>query len=199
MKTYPAYLLIFLFLVVSCAKPDDSPVGQYRRAVSEGLQAELPDAAALLGIPLGITDQSYYDRCTELNRQQLITMGSTSNSADHIMENDLDRPAKLSFRPIFSAQVPRILQGIDAEFMYQDWSPWNKAAYADKLLPQVVDYLDRTLGTQLTPLEHPSYGTTYTAVDGSRLVAAWEADQTSVTVIIADLSALHSDPLGLAR
>ncbi|THH41627.1 hypothetical protein [Neolewinella litorea] len=191
--------LMLLGFCWSCQPKDESPVGRYRSAVTEGLNADLEARETVLGLNLGITDTAYFDRCTELNRQQLITMGRGGTEADHLMENDLDRPAKLSFRPIFTQQNPRIVQAMQTEFIYQDWSPWNKAAYAENLLPDVADYLSRTLSTEFIELEHPQHGRTFASVDGSRLVALWKVDDTSVTAMIVDLSSLKRDPLGLVQ
>ncbi|NJB85189.1 hypothetical protein GGR26_000934 [Lewinella marina] len=191
--------VLVISLATACQPTDDSPLGRYRSAVTDGLNAELSEKETVLGINLGITDTAYFDWCTQLNRQQLITMGRGGTEADHLMETDLDRPAKLSFHPIFTQQNPRIVQALQTEFMYQDWSPWNKAAYADKLLPDVADYLSRTLATEFIELDHPQHGRTYAAVDGSRLVALWKVDHTSVRAMIADLSSLKGDPLGLVQ
>lgn len=196
---YFLYLICVAGLALGCQPVDDSPIGQYQRAVTEGLSEELSERETVLGLQLGITDTAYFDRCTQLNRQQLITMGRGGTEADHLMENDLDRPAKLAFRPIFTQQNPRIVQAIQTEFLYQDWSPWNKAAFAEHLLPDVADYLSRTLNTEFIQFEHPQNGLTYAAVDGSRLIALWKVDDTSVTATIADLSSLKRDPLGLVR
>ena len=197
--TQISLLFALLPLWWGCAQPDNSPLGRYRSAVTDGLDGTLTQTETVMGIDLGITDEAYYDRCTELNRQLLINIGRGGNEAEHMMENDLDRPAKMMFQPVFNQQDPRILQGISTEFNYQDWSPWNKEAYADKLLPDVADYLHRTLDVDFIELEHPRNGHTFASVGGGRHIAVWKLDDTSVRATITDLTALERDPLGLVQ
>ncbi len=194
-------LTFLLFLIAAaltgCKKEDNSPLGRYRSALIAGLEAETGPREAMLGIEIGITDREYFDRCTELNRLTLITMGGGSNLVDHRLVNDLDRPATLSFWPVFLGENPRRVQAVQFNVIYDDWSPWNKDAYADSLLPQVRDYFARTLETELQELNHPVNGTVYVSVEGLRHVALWAKDETTITGQIIDLRTLSSDPLGL--
>ncbi|MCP9237652.1 hypothetical protein [Lewinella sp. JB7] len=183
--------------MIGCQKVDDSPLGQYRRAVAAGLEADPSGGEAVFGIHLGDTDRAFFDRCTELNRQQIVTMAGGGNLVGHRLENDLDRPANMTFRPVFTEETPRKIGAMDLTFMYDDWSPWNKAAYTDKLLPEVADYLSRTLGVNFLEIEHPRLKRMYVHVDGSRHVAVWADDVSLVKGRITDLSELDADPLGL--
>ncbi|WP_116124575.1 hypothetical protein [Lewinella sp. IMCC34183] len=197
------YLRVFaisaMFVALACTATDETPLGRYRSAVAAGQDAPLTAPATVLGIDLGMTDREYYDRCTELNRQELISVGRGGNESQFVMQNDLDRPARMLFRPMFSGADPRILDAVLAEFVYQDWSPWNRDANASHLLPEVADYLTRTLDTELIEIDHPRRGKTFAGVEGGRLVAIWMADSSSVTATIANLGSLPADPLGLVK
>ncbi len=196
------FTVVLLFITccfAGCKKEDTSPLGRYKSALEQGLEAERGPEETVLGIELGMSDQQFYDRCTELNRQQLVTMGGGSNLVDHYLANDLDRPATLTFRPKFLGENPRRIQAMEITVIYEEWAPWNKSAYADKLLPEVVDYFNRTLGIELQQVHNPLYGTTYFSVEGYRLLALWVKDDSMVTGIITDLSTISSDPLGLVQ
>ncbi|CAH1002070.1 hypothetical protein LEM8419_02987 [Neolewinella maritima] len=192
------YISILALLLAACQPEDTSPIGQYRSAVAEGLEAPAAPTEAVLGIELGIPAREFFDRCTALNQQQLITMGRGGTAVDHKLDTELDRPAMMTFSPIFIGE-PRTLQALELSFIYDEWSPWNKSAYADSLLPQVAQYFHHTLDTDLIELQHPRLQRLFTAVDGNRLLALWKDDESTVKGMITDLSTLTGDPLELLQ
>lgn len=199
MKIYPVLLVLFTLLLFGCQPEDTSPIGRYRTAVNEGLQADAAPKETVLGLQLGDTDRQFFDHCTQLNQQQLITNGNGGNVVVHAMPDDLDRPAQMTFRPVFIGADPRRVQAIELRVIYDDWSPWNASASADSLLPKVADYFRRTLSTDPIEIQHPQHGRTFTSVDGNRLLALWKEDGSTVKGMITDLSTLDADPLQLAK
>lgn len=192
-------LFFVLLFMAACAPQDDSPEARYRRAVVAGLESEEGPRETVLGVRLGTPGQAYFDRCTELNRQQLVTMGGGGKSVDHRMPNDLDRPATLTFWPTFIDDGQNSVQSIETKFQYDDWAPWNPEASADSLLPQVTDYIARDLDLEFLELNHARYGRTMVNVTGNRLIAFWVQDKSTVKGMFTDLSTLEDDPLQLAR
>ena len=184
----------------SCEGQDDSPEGKYREAVAEGLSRKsLADEELLLGLRLGMNRQAFFDRCTELNQQQLITMGRGGLEAEYLLTEELDRPAVMSFQPVFAAPPAADLITLKMVFNYQDWSPWNKEAHTDKLLPDVADYLGQLLGVILFEFDHPVRGRTYAGASYGRHLSVWSEDDLSVKAEVADLTKLQRDPLGIAQ
>jgi hypothetical protein len=143
--------------------------------------------------------QAFYDHCTQLNQQQLITMAGGANLVNHRMTNDLDKPATLTFRPIFTKSTPPRVEAYELQFLYDDWSPWNQASHADTLLPRVADYLERNLDLELIELQHPRHGRLFADVSDARLTALWAEDASTVKSMIVDLTTQASDPLQLLR
>ncbi len=194
-------LLLFLpmaLFVLGCQPEDTTPVGRYRTAIAEGLEAPAAPMETVLGIDLGIPAQEFFDRCTALNQQQLITMGGGGTVVDHVMPNDLNRPALMTFHPVFIGE-PRTLQALELSFRYDDWSPWNRRASADTLLPDVAHYFTNTLGTELIDLQHPRRKRVFAGVDKNRLLTLWREDDSTVKGTITDLSTLTGDPLELLQ
>jgi hypothetical protein len=192
-------LLLVALSVSGCAPEDTSPIGRYRTAVEDGLNEDPATLDAILGLDLGIAKQAFYDHCTQLNQQQLITMAGGANLVSHPMRNDLDKPATLTFRPIFTkSSTPRV-EAYELRFMYDDWAPWNQASRSDKLLPEAKDYLERTMGLQPIELQHPRHGTVHADVTDTRLTAIWAEDEATVKAMIVDLSRQPGDPLQLLR
>ena len=189
-------LLLLLLPLLACQSEDTTPAGRYRKAVAEGLRAPAQEMPAVLTIDLGIPAREFFDRCTALNQQQLITMGRGGNVVDHAMPNELSRPAVMTFQPVFIGK-PRMLQALQLRVMFEDWSPWNAAAGADKLLPEVANYFSQTLDTEMLELQHPRHGRLFASVEGNRLITLWVEEQSTVKGMITDLSTLTGDPLEL--
>ena len=196
---YRLFLLTMTaLLLLGCQPQDTSPEARYRAAIEEGLEAPAAAMETVLGIDLGIPAREFFDRCTALNQQQLITMGRGGNVVDHLMPNDLKRPALMTFQPIFIGS-PRTLQALELSFMYNDWSPWNKRASADTLLPDVARYFANTFDTELIDLRHPRHQRVFASVEQNRLLTLWREDESTVKGMITDLSTLTGDPLELLR
>lgn len=197
------YRLITTVLVLSmlagCGSEDTSPLGRYRQAITEGLAASEHPDVSMLGLTLGMTDQEFWDRCTELNRQQLITMAGSSNQVSHPMPTDLDQPATLMLQPLFTADKPRRIKSLQMDLNYDAWSPWNRNAQADSLLPRAAVYFATLLDTDLIELDHPQHGRTYASVQGNRLFALWRRDGSVVRGMLTDLSTYSGDPLELVE
>ncbi|MBB4077584.1 hypothetical protein GGR28_000185 [Lewinella aquimaris] len=197
MRLVTVSLLFMCFFFVGCKQEDTTPLGQYLRAVEAGLEEEPSTAETVMGIHLNDTDREFYDRCTELNRQQLITMAGGSNQVAHELKNDLDRPARMTFQPVFTQTNPRRIDAMELTFIYDEWSPWNKTAYADQLLPRVAEYMSRIQNVEFIQLVHPHFGDMYVHVNGSMHLALWAADDSTVKGRFTDLSGLDGDPLHL--
>ena len=194
-----AVLVILVIGMLSCSKQDTTPLGRYREAIASGLTATERPTTTMLGLTLGMTDQEFWDRCTELNRQQLITMAGGSNQVSHPMPTDLDQPATLMLQPLFTAAQPRRIQALQMDINYDAWSPWNRNAQADSLLPRAAVYFANLLETDLIELDHPQHGHTYASVEGNRLFALWSRDGSVVRGMLTDLSTYSEDPLKLIK
>ena len=195
------YLMLLLLIsgFVACEEEDTSPIGRYRTALESGHNAELTEPETVLGLSLGMTSQEYYDRCMQLNQAQLITAGGGGTQAEHMMANDLDRPARMSFRPVYEGKDPRIVGGIDTEFIYQDWAPWNKAAQAEVLITDVVDFFERTTTGEFIQLDHPQYGRIFVNISGGRILTVRKDGSSTVIASFSDLTRTDRDPLNLVR
>lgn len=192
--------LLTLCLFFACQPEDHTPIGRYRAAVAEGLETESRPRETLLGLRTGVPAQEYFDKCTELNRQQIITSSGGANMIVHQMPRDLNAPATLTLRPIMTPGArgnDRRVEALEAWFSYDSWAPWARRFYADSLLPHAADHVARTLDLDLIEMTHPRHGRTYAAVDGNRLTALWADDESRVKAMFVDLALQPGDPLEL--
>jgi len=186
-----------MFLLSSCSSDDlSTPAGRYMAAMKAGLSSSTVTNDVFLGLQLAETDKEFYDRCTELNGKKLIEMGSGGNRVNHNLPDELARPAVLTFYPDFSKDRPRIIKAMDFEIAYIDWSPWNKAAYADPLLEDIGDgWASQVFGPGFEVVAHAKHGKALVQVKNNRRTVFWVADERIVRGRVTDLRALPDEPL----
>jgi len=165
---------VAMLLAYSCTgEPEGTPRERYEAALAAGLASEETSNDLFLGLQLAETDKEFYDRCTELNIQQKIMMGSGGNRVDYQMGNALARPATLTFYPDFSEDRPRIIEAMDMEIIYNDWSPWNKDAHSPKLLADVAQWAEKKFGDGFEVVDHPKHQKVLIQVKNNRRAAFW--------------------------
>ncbi|WP_026232108.1 hypothetical protein [Neolewinella persica] len=196
LSTFSLAFLGMLFLS-SCSADDlSTPAGRYKAALKAGLSSSTVTNDLFLGLQLAETDKEFYDRCTELNGKQLIEMGSGGNRVNHKLDDELARPAVLTFYPDFSDDRPRIIKAMDLEIAYVDWSPWNKAAYAGPLLEDIgKGWASQVFGEGFEIVSHARHGKVLVQVKNNRRTAFWVADDRIVRGRVTDLRALPDEPL----
>lgn len=193
-----SFAAVAMLLFCSCSnEPEGTPQERYEAALAKGLASTKPSNDLFLGLELAVTDKVFYDRCTELNKQQLITMGSGGNRVNHDLSDELARPATLTFYPDFSKDRPRIIKAMDMEIVYDDWSPWNTEAHSPKLLADVAKWARKEFGTDFEVVDHPKHQKVLVQVKNNRRTAFWVLDTRVVRGRITDLNALPEEPLGL--
>lgn len=198
LSTFFLALLGMLFLS-SCSSDNlSTPEERYATALEAGLASSAVTNDVFLGLQLAETDREFYDRCTVLNGKQLIEMGAGGNRVNHKLDDELDRPAVLTFYPDFSKDRPRIIKAMDFEIAYVDWSPWNKAAFADLLLKDIGNgWAEEVFGPDFEIVPHARHGKVLVQVKNNRRTAFWAADERIVRGRVTDLRALPEEKLGL--
>jgi len=79
-----SFTTLAMFLLAACnTQPEGTPQERYDAALAEGLTSSKVSNDLFLGLQLAETDKEFYDRCTELNIQQKIMMGSGGNRVDY--------------------------------------------------------------------------------------------------------------------
>lgn len=186
-----------LLLLSSCQSDDRLPEERYAEVLAIGLASEAVTDEVFLGLKLNMTDQEFYDQCTQLNRQQLIVMGSGGNRVNYAMDDELDRPATMTFYPDFSEESPRRIRAMNVEFSYDDWSPWNKDASSAALIKDLYQFAREEFGGDFIPVPHDRHKVVFAQVKNNRRITFWIKDERIVRARITDLRALPEEPLGL--
>ena len=88
-----------------------------------------------LGISFGMTSKTFYGYCWELNKKGIFTDGASNTMVLYKINSALRFPASMNFYPDFYENKIYHMRVI---FQYDGWAPWNKAQYADSLLPDIL-------------------------------------------------------------
>jgi hypothetical protein len=164
------FFLIIQFSLVSC--------GQKKGKNSE-------NDKLFLGFYLGMPQKDFFDHCTELNKQQLITQGpGGSTNVEHLIKNQFSSEVSMRFFPTFIDQ--RIFE-MPVTYAFISWAPWNKQFWADQLLDEVLTEYKKTYGNDFKLLNHPTQGKVYYKIDGKRRINLFVKDEQFVQAVFTDL------------
>jgi hypothetical protein len=138
-----------------------------------------------LGIYLGMAQKDFYDLCTELNKNQLITQGPGGNTnVEHRIVDEFDSEVSMRFFPTF---IDEKIFEMPVTYSYVAWAPWNRQYWAEKLLPKVLEKYKETYGDDFKLLEHPTQGKVYYKIDGKRRINLFVKDEHLVQAVFTDL------------
>ena len=190
-------LLIFGLLTLPGCKSDADlpPLERYEKALAEGMASTQIENEVFLDLDLGIPRQAYFDRCTVLNQQKRITMSGGGNAVDYRLEDELPRPAIMTFAPDFG-EDRKSIKAMTVLVSYNDWSPWNKDSHAPRLLQDLYEFLTAEYGKGFMVVPHEELGSVLVQVRHNRRIAAWVKDERFVQVRFTDLNALPDEVLG---
>ena len=94
----------------------------------------------ILGFSFGMTKQQYYDRCTLLNKNKIITVGEYNFNPEQILSSPINnKKIKMSFSPNFKEK--KTIEELELRFSFLGWSHWNADYQSGVLINQVKDSL----------------------------------------------------------
>lgn len=175
------FSILFSLLVLwsGCHKTPD-----YQAQLAKELASGVEQNELFLGFSLGMTNDAFYERCWEMNKQGLLIHGSENSSVMYeLVNNELQHPAEMDFYPNFhEGKVGEML----VEFRYKGWSAWNKELQADKLVKDVYQYLKKQHGEFF--LAELADGKVLCNLDGSRRITIKRLmDNSKIQVLYSDM------------
>ncbi len=109
-----------------------------------------------LGLKFGMSSEEFFSVSWDLNKKGKITNGS-SNLSIRYKVTEFDYPANLNYYPDFEEDQ---LNFFPARVHYDNWSPWNKEFWSDKLIIEVKDLMEEWMGGKFS-LEKEDTGKQY--------------------------------------
>ncbi|MGB5435460.1 MAG: hypothetical protein WBM98_06170 [Maribacter sp.] len=164
---------------------------EYNKTVNREAEKGIAKDSLVLGMSFGDTRQSFYDQCWQLNNKGLVTQGPNNRSVQYLLSsNDADKnltAINMLFYGSFNEYD--FMTGMDMEFSYKAWSPWNDDMSSKKLLPVIKDTLMNWFpGNDFIPIKSDKVKLeTHVKVDGNRQILVYAKDIKDVVVKIENL------------
>jgi hypothetical protein len=127
-------LISFLFFeLTSC-----NFKSEYHNLVEREIKKGKINNDLILGFSFGMTKQEYYDRCTLLNKNKIITVGGYNFNPEQILSSPTNnKKIKMSFSPNFKEK--KKIEELELRFSFLGWSHWNTDYQSGVLINQVKD------------------------------------------------------------
>ena len=175
---------VFCVLVLSGCQSDYSKLVTRELARGEAFNS-LP-----FGMEMGAARQSFFDRCTQLNKEKKITQGKGGVFAEYRMiPSDSTRLADVIELQFYGLFKDEFLRGMDMRFSYSGWAPWNEKYQPTTLIKPLKDTLKNWFpGNDFMKIEMgENRPDAWVKVDGNRQIKMYVLNDSQVAVKIEDL------------
>ena len=180
------YVTIFALSIISIASCSEKQ--KYEQLVQKELSSGVRHDSLFLNLELGMSSESFYKICWEMNKRGLIRQGSGNTTVLYEMKDDLKFPADLNFYPTFFEDK---IYEIPVQVQNKGWAPWNKPTQSDSLQQDVLSLFKRWYGDNFIEVSAPDPNhTAYVKVDGNRRISIYrdKVNDGMVWVLFTDLS-----------
>jgi hypothetical protein len=136
-------------------------------------------------IYLGMKQKDFFDHCTELNQQQIITQGSGgATSVEHRIKDKYSSEVSMRFFPTF---IDYEIFEMPVTYSFIAWAPWNRQFWAEELLEEILEDYKNSYGEDFILINHPTQGKVYYKIDGKRRINLFVKDEQFVQAVFTDL------------
>ncbi|MGY6742867.1 MAG: hypothetical protein ACXIUQ_09050 [Cecembia sp.] len=134
---------------------------------------------------LGMKQKDFFDQCTELNKQEIITQGpGGTTSVEHRIRDKFSSEVSMRFFPTF---IDYKIFEMPVTYSFVSWAPWNRQYWAENLLEEVLEDYKKVYGDEFKLLNHPTQGKVYYKIDGIRRINLFVKDEQFVQAVFTDL------------
>lgn len=129
---------LFLVLVFTSCE------SEYTKLAKQESQRDYKLDSIIFDIHFGETRSDFYKRCFELNKQKLVFQGPSNSSVQHNYYDSLYHEDPTAIRILFYpiTDDENIINGMNFEFSYEGWAPWNAHLQDSILKPKLVRILE---------------------------------------------------------
>jgi len=173
-----AAICALIFVVSSCLK------SEYSRLVERELAKGIRKDSLFLGLKFGMSKKEFYDRCTQLNKEHLATLGMRNSNVLYTIKDSVGI-INMHFFPEFYNdsiyQMPLI-------FTYSNWSPFDPKTRPDSLLIKVKKILGDWYDIDFIKIPREEQNDfAYVAVSGNKRITLFSVGEMDVKGVMTDL------------
>lgn len=175
------FLSVIIFIFLTACQSDYDKMAT--REAARGVRND----SLFWTIKLNMPADSFFVQCLELNHRQLLLQGETGKSVVHpIKKPEMMSDAAMIFYPVFSKK--NTIMEVPMTFQYESYFPFQTDFNSDKLLPDVLQLMEKWYGKGFIKLEKIPNDPVFAKIDGNRRVLIRKLDDAKVSVIITDLT-----------
>ncbi len=151
-----------------------------------------PDTIRTLffGYELGMSREAFFDSSWAMNRRGLVSQGPNNRNVQYKLPDQLPHEATMLYYPDFANDRIRQMR---VRFSYDGWAPWNRHLWADSLMFDVRELMERWYGEGFLTYQvsDPVIGTAseFVKIDANRQITIRRDSDREVLVTIADMRA----------
>jgi hypothetical protein len=164
---------------------------EYTKYVEREMSKGIRNDSLIFGLRIGQPSKAFFDRCTELNKQQLITEGEGSNAKyiepfDSLGDNS--KRKEMQFYGLFDDK--NNIYGMRMTFSFLNWALWSESTHSDKLMIDIKEKMMKDYGGNEF-IEVALQGEEFKSlvkIDGNRRIIIVPKSKEDVYVKIEDLN-----------
>ncbi len=188
----PGILILILFTLALFSACQS----EYDKTVKQEINSGLRHDTLLFNLTVGDTKKEFFEKCWQLNKEQLISQGSGNKYAKYFMEPDLTadstKRVEVLFFGIFDKQ--NIMHGMEMKMSFTAWAPWNKEHQSDQLMSYMEErYMRQYAGNPFIKIDVDEQIKALVKVDGNRQILMFPLDNQRISVKITDLTHKEND------
>lgn len=181
-SAFLSLVLIFFVFLASCHNRSGS---EYERLAKAELAKNIRVDSIYFGIHFGMSKNEFFDHCWKLNREGVLSSGTSSLSVHYKLDTGLRHQADMNFIP---GMVNDTIYEMTTIFNYSGFVPTNKSLLADSLIVDVQQMLERWYGKGFITIKDEKKGIAKVKIDGNRRIGVYKADDYNVIALFTDLS-----------
>ncbi|GAA0877939.1 hypothetical protein GCM10009119_09070 [Algoriphagus jejuensis] len=171
-------MAITSYTILSCQS--DYQKMEAKELASGNIENEL-----FLGLELGMSQKTFYEKCWKMNGEGILTNGPTELSVEYQVEMPSSLPTKMRFYPKFKDD--KIYQ-MPVDYTYDGWAPYNKELSVENLRKDVVNLYESWYGQGFIEVKSEDGNqVVFVKVDGNRRTRIFKKNLSTVRVEILDL------------
>lgn len=173
-------LSVFTFFI-SCQSDYDKMLA---RETASGIRKD----SLFWTLKLNMPSSDFFKECLELNHQKILVQadGEGKSILHTIGTSEMKAPTEMYFFPVFNKQ-DKVIE-MPVMFQYESYSPFSTDFNSEKLLPDVLQLMERWYGKGFIKIEKIPGDPVYAKIDGNRRILIRKKDDAKVSVVITDLT-----------